>query len=76
MLDKEHCESVKGKFTMLKSTVEREAREAYAAGLSPNEACTGWRTTTCVCHCHGPMEPTHEQSRPQSTKVQTGAADS
>ena len=50
MLDKDHCESVKGKFTLLKSTVEREAREAYAAGLKPNDACPYPFHSTCGLH--------------------------
>ena len=39
MPDKTTCESVRGKFSTPKAVVEQEARDAYAAGLTPNEAC-------------------------------------
>lgn len=35
---------------MLKTTVEREAREAYAAGLSPNDACPYPFHSPCGLH--------------------------
>ena len=35
---------------MPKATVEREAREAYAAGLSPNEACPYPFLSCCGLH--------------------------
>lgn len=50
MPDKDHCESVKGRFRMLKTTVEREAREAYAAGLTPNDACPYPFYSPCGLH--------------------------
>lgn len=50
MPDKDLCESVSGQITMPKATVEREAREAYAAGLSPNEACPYPFHSSCGLH--------------------------
>ncbi len=50
MPDKDHCESVKGRFRMLKTTVEREAREAYAAGLKPNDSCPYPFHSQCGLH--------------------------
>ena len=50
MLEKSLCESVRDQTTVSKATVEREAREAYAAGLSPNEACPYPFRSSCGLH--------------------------
>ena len=50
MLEKDHCDCVRGLFKMKKATVEQEAREAYAAGLSPNEACAYPFYSPCGLH--------------------------
>ena len=48
--DKTTCESVRGKFSTPKAVVEQEAREAYAAGLTPNEACPYPFHSQCGLH--------------------------